>query len=160
MKGEQDMATIKCTKCGNTLILPKDKDTITCGFCGTTQKLSDANSAAEADRLAAQYAQLMRKANKYRDVRILTETADEFDRLGDYENSRKMAEYCRQVANEEQEKLEKEAARRKLEEQWRKKGQIRRYIIIGLIVILLIALLIPFTRFMNELVSEMGWSYP
>ena len=158
------MATFKCKKCGNTLILPKGKDNVLCGFCGTAQTVTAQYTAdeinIEAFRQQNHYQQLVHRAKTYRDITVLTETAEEFDRLGDYENSREMAEFCRQQAALEQEKQKQDVEKQVIEEQRMRNVKRRHRIKMTLINLLVVLLLIAITLFMNEYLSDKTWLLP
>ena len=96
------------------------------------------------------YLNLVQKARKYRDIKVLTETADEFYRLGTYKDSLKMAEYCLdRVAEEEQKRAEQEKIQ-EAEEQLRKKERTKYRIKMGIIYTIAVVLLIAFIIIMSQ----------
>ena len=75
-------------------------------------------------RREADYRSWLAKAKTETDPNALRELASSFDRLGDYQDSRNLAEYCRSRADEEQAKIDAERKRqRELAEQERKAQQ-------------------------------------
>ena len=106
------MATMKCKKCRSLLIVPKGSEMMTCRFCGTIQPVPLPPKSVPVDSAAVQkkrrYELLIYNARTYKDLKVLTETAEELDSLGDYEKSREMAEFCRGRIAEEQ-RLQAEA---------------------------------------------------
>ena len=62
--------------------------------------MADLNNdqTVEAIQLEQHYLNLVQKARKYRDIKVLTETADEFYRLGTYKDRLKMLEILQQVS--------------------------------------------------------------
>lgn len=96
------------------------------------------------------YLNLVQKARTYRDIKVLTETADEFYRLGTYKDSLQMAEYCLdRIAEEEQKQIE-QAKLREAEEQRRKKERTKYRIKMGIIYTIAAALLIAFIVIMSQ----------
>ena len=79
------------------------------------------DQTVEAIQLEQHYLNLVQKARKYRDVKVLTETADEFYRLGTYKDSLKMAEYCLDRVAEEEQKRAEQKKIQEAEELLRKK---------------------------------------
>ena len=96
------------------------------------------------------YLNLVQKARTYRDIKVLTETADEFYRLGTYKDSLQMAEYCLdRIAEEEQKQIE-QAKLREAEEQRRKKERTKYRIKMAIIYTIAAALLIAFIIIMSQ----------
>lgn len=148
------MATMKCEKCGSVLGIHEGKSTLTCPFCGTAITVPspavNESSSAEDLLLEKQYDQLVQKAKTYRDIKVLTATAEEFHRLGTYKDSMQMAEFClNKVAEEEAMRLE-EAKARELEEQLRQKRHKMHLLNMIPIYILAAALLIAFVVYMSQ----------
>lgn len=97
------------------------------------------------------YLNLVQKARTYRDIKVLTETADEFYRLGTYKDSLQMAEYCLdRIAEEEQKQIE-QAKIREAEELRRKKEQKKYRIKMAIIYTIAAALLIAFIVIMSQI---------
>ena len=118
--------------------------------------MADLNNdqTVEAIQLEQHYLNLVQKARKYRDVKVLTETADEFYRLGTYKDSLKMAEYCLdRVAEEEQKRAEQEKIQ-EAEEQLRKKERTKYRIKMGIIYTIAVVLLIAFIIIMSQVEIE------
>lgn len=114
--------------------------------------MADLNNdqTVEAIQLEQHYLNLVQKARKYRDIKVLTETADEFYRLGTYKDSLKMAEYCLdRVAEEEQKRAEQEKIQ-EAEEQLRKKERTKYRIKMGIIYTIAVVLLIAFIIIMSQ----------
>ena len=100
------------------------------------------------------YLNLVQKARTYRDIKVLTETADEFYRLGTYKDSLQMAEYCLdRIAEEEQKQIE-QAKLREAEEQRRKKERTKYRIKMGIIYTIAAALLLAFIIIMSQVEIE------
>lgn len=100
------------------------------------------------------YLNLVQKARTYRDIKVLTETADEFYRLGTYKDSLQMAEYCLdRIAEEEQKQIE-QAKLREAEEQRRKKERTKYRIKMAIIYTIAAALLIAFIIIMSQVEIE------
>ena len=96
------------------------------------------------------YLNLVQKARKYRDVKVLTETADEFYRLGTYKDSLKMAEYCLDRVAEEEQKRAEQKKIQEAEELLRKKEQTKYRIKMAIIYTIAAALLIAFIIIMSQ----------
>ena len=148
------MATVKCTKCRSVLNLPDGNKEIICNFCGIVQSVPDEGNSPsltlEALQLEKHYEKLVQKARTYRDIKVLTETADEFYRLGTYKDSLQMAEYCLdRIAEEEQRQVE-QAKIREAEELRRKKEQKKYRIKMAIIYTIAAALLIAFIVIMSQ----------
>lgn len=104
------------------------------------------------------YLNLVQKARTYRDIKVLTETADEFYRLGTYKDSLQMAEYCLdRIAEEEQKQIE-QAKLREAEEQRRKKERTKYRIKMGIIYTIAAALLLAFIIIMSQVEIKTGMS--
>ena len=104
------------------------------------------------------YLNLVQKARTYRDIKVLTETADEFYRLGTYKDSLQMAEYCLdRIAEEEQKQIE-QAKLREAEEQRRKKERTKYRIKMAIIYTIAAALLIAFIIIMSQAEIKTGMS--
>ena len=100
------------------------------------------------------YLNLVQKARTYRDIKVLTETADEFYRLGTYKDSLQMAEYCLdRIAEEEQKQIE-QAKLREAEEQRRKKERTKYRIKMAIIYTIAAALLLAFIIIMSQVEIE------
>ena len=104
----------------------------------------------EAIQLEQHYLNLVQKARKYRDVKVLTETADEFYRLGTYKDSLKMAEYCLDRVAEEEQKRAEQKKIQEAEELLRKKEQTKYRIKMAIIYTIAAALLIAFIIIMSQ----------
>ena len=114
--------------------------------------MADLNNdqTVEAIQLEQHYLNLVQKARKYRDIKVLTETADEFYRLGTYKDSLKMAEYrLDRVAEEEQKRAEQKKIQ-EAEELLRKKEQTKYRIKMAIIYTIAAALLIAFIIIMSQ----------
>ena len=118
--------------------------------------MADLNNdqTVEAIQLEQHYLNLVQKARKYRDIKVLTETADEFYRLGTYKDSLKMAEYrLDRVAEEEQKRAEQKKIQ-EAEEVLRKKEQTKYRIKMGIIYTIAVVLLIAFIIIMSQVEIE------
>ena len=148
------MATKKCKICGRYLLVTGVATTVTCQFCGTTQSVLDEESkddqTVEALQVEKRYEQLVQKARKYRDIKVLRETADEFYRLGTYKESLQMAEFCIARANEEEQRQIEQAKLQEAEELLRKKEQKKYRIKMAIIYTIAAALLIAFIIIMSQ----------
>lgn len=88
-----------------------------------------AKADAEAEKLyndgmnrrEADYQKLLQIAKTSSDVAELTETAKKFAALGNYQDSKNLAEHCRKRAAEEQEKLDAEAERQRIQKEKQEK---------------------------------------
>lgn len=96
------------------------------------------------------YLNLVQKARKYRDIKVLTETADEFYRLGTYKDSLKMAEYCLDRVAEEEQKRAEQKKIQEAEELLRKKERRKYRIKMGIIYTIAVVLLIAFIIIMSQ----------
>ena len=114
--------------------------------------MADLNNdqTVEAIQLEQHYLNLVQKARKYRDIKVLTETADEFYRLGTYKDSLKMAEYCLDRVAEEEEKRAEQKKIQEAEELLRKKEQTKYRIKMAIIYTIAAALLIAFIIIMSQ----------
>lgn len=114
--------------------------------------MADLNNdqTVEAIQLEQHYLNLVQKARKYRDVKVLTETADEFYRLGTYKDSLKMAEYCLDRVAEEEQKRAEQKKIQEAEEVLRKKEQTKYRIKMGIIYTIAVVLLIAFIIIMSQ----------
>ena len=114
--------------------------------------MADLNNdqTVEAIQLEQHYLNLVQKARKYRDVKVLTETADEFYRLGTYKDSLKMAEYCLDRVAEEEQKRAEQKKIQEAEELLRKKEQTKYRIKMGIIYTIAVVLLIAFIIIMSQ----------
>ena len=97
------------------------------------------------------YLNLVQKARTYRDIKVLTETADEFYRLGTYKDSLQMAEYCLDRIAEEEQKQVEQAKIREAEEQRQKKERTKYRIKMAIIYTIAAALLIAFIVIMSQI---------
>ena len=104
------------------------------------------------------YLNLVQKARTYRDIKVLTETADEFYRLGTYKDSLQMAEYCLDRIAEEEQKQVEQAKIREAEELRRKKEQKKYRIKMAIIYTIAAALLIAFIIIMSQVEIDTGTS--
>ena len=104
------------------------------------------------------YLNLVQKARTYRDIKVLTETADEFYRLGTYKDSLQMAEYCLDRIAEEEQKQVEQAKIREAEEQRRKKERTKYRIKMGIIYTIAAALLLAFIIIMSQVEIKTGMS--
>ena len=104
----------------------------------------------EAMQREKHYENLVQKARKYRDIKVLTETADEFYRLGTYKDSLQMAEYCLDRIKEEEQKQIEQAKIREAVEQRRKKERTKYRIKMAIIYTIAAALLIAFIVIMSQ----------
>ena len=104
------------------------------------------------------YLNLVQKARKYRDVKVLTATADEFYRLGTYKDSLKMAEYCLDRVAEEEQKRAEQKKIQEAEEVLRKKEQTKYRIKMGIIYTIAAALLLAFIVIMSQAEIDTGTS--
>ena len=156
------MATMKCSNCQNAFILPKDRTTITCPFCNTIHLISsdelNSEQSVESIQLEKYYQSLIQKAKTYRDIKVLSETADEFYRLGTYKDSLKYAEYCLERIKEEEQKQIEQAKLREAEEQRRKKERTKYRIKMGIIYTIAAALLIAVIVIMSQAEIDTGTS--
>ena len=117
--------------------------------------LKQADQQAEAlynaglARREAYYQELLGTAKQSSDIAELTNTAKKFDQLGDYQDSRNLAEHCRKRVTEEQEKInaERERQRRILEQQQmaKKAADKRNAIISAVVAVLVIAVVVVIT---------------
>ena len=114
--------------------------------------MADLNNdqTVEAIQLEQHYLNLVQKARKYRDIKVLTETADEFYRLGTYKDSLKMAEYCLDRVAEEEQKRAEQKKIQEAEELLRKKEQTKYRIKMGIIYTIAVVLLIAFIIIMSQ----------
>ena len=96
------------------------------------------------------YLNLVQKARTYRDIKVLTETADEFYRLGTYKDSLKMAEYCLDRVAEEEQKRAEQKKIQEAEEVLRKKERTKYRIKMGIIYTIAVVLLIAFIIIMSQ----------
>ena len=114
--------------------------------------MADLNNdqTVEAIQLDQHYLNLVQKARKYRDIKVLTETADEFYRLGTYKDSLKMAEYCLDRVAEEEQKRAEQKKIQEAEELLRKKEQTKYRIKMAIIYTIAAALLIAFIIIMSQ----------
>lgn len=118
--------------------------------------MADLNNdqTVEAIQLEQHYLNLVQKARKYRDIKVLTETADEFYRLGTYKDSLKMAEYCLDRVAEEEQKRAEQKKIQEAEEVLRKKEQTKYRIKMGIIYTIAVVLLIAFIIIMSQVEIE------
>ena len=100
------------------------------------------------------YLNLVQKARKYRDIKVLTETADEFYRLGTYKDSLKMAEYCLDRVAEEEQKRAEQKKIQEAEELLRKKERTKYRIKMAIIYTIAAVLLIAFIIIMSQVEIE------
>ncbi|MBR2890281.1 MAG: hypothetical protein IKC09_08420, partial [Oscillospiraceae bacterium] len=124
------------------------------------QHITHADAEAEKlyndglNRREVEYQELIQTAKTSSDVAELTETAKKFDALGNYQDSKNLAEHCRKCAAEEQAKLD--AERTRAEENARKKRNQKKIAIvsgvIGLLILITVSVFfgISSTRKSNE----------
>ncbi len=89
------------------------------------------------------YQALLHTAQTSADVLELIETANKFDELGDYQESRNLAEHCQKRADEEQEKLERQ---RILKEKKQKTKKMMIAIFSAVAAVIVIAVLLVATQ--------------
>lgn len=114
--------------------------------------LKQADQQAEAlynagvARREAYYQELLGTAKQSSDIAELTNTAKKFDQLGDYQDSRNLAEHCRKRAAEEQAKLDAEKERQRVlaakREKERKTRNTRLGILAGIAAVVVIAVIV------------------
>ena len=114
--------------------------------------LKQADQQAEAlynagvARREAYYQELLGTAKQSSDIAELTNTAKKFDQLGDYQDSRNLAEHCRKRAAEEQAKLDAEKERQRVlaakREKERKARNTRLGILAGIAAVVVIAVIV------------------
>lgn len=152
------MARFECKKCGNLLTVERSTKNVICNVCGKKQNVPDwvfdEESAVDHDPRQIHYEQLVRTARKYRDIKILTETANEFERLGDYENSREMAEYCRKRITEEKAKRNAESKVRDIDKERIAKGKKWYHIKLAMLNLSVVALVVVLTLLGNKLLKR------
>lgn len=143
------MPRFECQKCGSLVIIEQGAKTAMCKVCGKKQAVPavviDDNIPTTRNNYDPQwehYEKLVYKARKYRDIRILTETAEEFERLGDYEKSREMAQFCRKQIAEEQLKRQAESRMREANDRRNAKGQKMSHLKGWLLNIAVVAILV------------------
>ena len=159
------MPRFECKKCGSLVVVEKDAKTAICQICGKKQHVP-ANAMDDQvpvtcnnfDPQRDHYEQLVRKARKYRDIKILTDLAKAFDRLGDYDNSREMAEYCRSRIAEEKAKRSAESEYYKVQDQYKKRARIINIVKMTIITAAVIGLVIGITMFSNRLTKEPSYT--
>lgn len=154
------MPKFECKKCGSLVIVEQSAKTAMCKVCGKKQAvpavLIDDNMPTTMNNYDPQwdhYEKLVTKARRYRDIRILTETAEEFDRLGEYENSQDMAEFCRKRIAEEQIKRQEEAKTREINDQRKSKGRKMSHIKAWILNITVVLVLVVPTLIWNAIIS-------
>ena len=150
------MIRFECKKCGYLVLAKKGSETATCQICGKTQRipavvidLSPAPTRNDYDPQWNHYEQLLYKARTYRDIKILTETAEDFDRLGAYENSREMAEFCRRRIAVEQVRQKAEEEKRNIDEQRKTKARKIGHLRMAILNIAVVTLAIIITVITN-----------
>lgn len=155
------MIRFECKKCGCLVLANKGSKTATCDICGKKQPvpvdvidLGAPVTSHSYDPQWQHYEQLLRKARRYRDIKILTETAEEFDRLGEYEDSRAMADFCRAKAAEEEKKRKAEAEMRKKHEDYNAKSRRSYHIRMALLNTAVVAIAIVGTLISNRIIKE------
>ena len=117
--------------------------------------LKQADQQAEAlynagvARREAYYQELLGTAKQSSDIAELTNTAKKFDQLGDYQDSRNLAEHCRKRAAEEQAKLDAEKERQRVlaakREKERKARNTRLGILAGIAAVVVIVVIVVMT---------------
>lgn len=154
------MPRFECKKCGSLVIIEQGAQTAMCKVCGKKQTvpavLIDDNAPTTMNKYDPQldhYEKLVIKAQRYRDIQILTETAEEFDRLGDYEKSQEMAEFCRKRIAEEQIKRQEEAKTREINELRKSKGRKMSHIKAWILNITVVLVLVVPTLIWNAIIA-------
>lgn len=101
-------------------------------------------------RREADYQKWLQVAKTSSDVRQLTETAEKFESLGDYQDSKNLAEHCRKRAAEEQAKLDAAKEARRIAdakaEAERKKKNTRNGIIISIAAAVVLVVILVITK--------------
>ena len=151
------MARFECKKCGSLVVAETGSKTATCTICGKKQsvptELLDDKPIIRKGEYNPQwdhYEKLVYRARKYRDLQILRETAEEFDRLGDYESSREMAEFCRKRIAEEEVRRADEAQSRKAMDAHNAKARRIYHIRMGIINLLVVVVAAGATIVFNK----------
>lgn len=155
------MIRFECEKCGSLVVTEKGTKTVICGICGKEQNIPEFviedNRTVTKNHYDPQwdhYARLLYRARKYRDIKILTETAEEFDRLGEYEDSRAMAEFCRNRIAEEQVKRTAEAKEQEIRDRRKKKAGKIYHIKMAALNIGVVVLAILITMISNSIIKK------
>lgn len=150
------MPRFECKKCGSLVLVENGEQVVTCTVCGKTQSvpttlIDDTPLATrnDYDPHWEHYSKLLYNARTYKDIRVLTETAEEFDRLGDYQNSREMAEFCRNRITEEETKRSEKEERNKQETQDKVRSRRKYHIRMAFINAGVVALVILITVLYN-----------
>ena len=154
------MARFECTKCGSLVLVEQGAKMATCNVCGKKQRVPDTlidgkslEARREYDPNWEHYEKLLHMARKYKDIKVLTETAEEFDRLANYRDSREMAEFCRKRIIEEQVRLQEEAEKQRADDQQKAKVKKRNHFRMALINIGVVILIIGPNLFYNLVIS-------
>ena len=143
--------------------MPSEKDakSATCMICGKTQRIPAVYieddipaGRSESDPQWNHYMKLLYKARNYRDIKVLSETADELDKLWYFENSRELAKLCRERIAEEQAKQATELERQKIDELRRKKSHKQHRIKMALLNMGVVALIIAISVIPMRLLKE------
>ena len=155
------MILFECKKCSSLVPSEKDAKNATCKICGKTQRIPAVfieddlpAGRSDSDPQWNHYLELLYKARNYRDIKVLSETADELEKLWHFENSRELATLCRERIAEEQAKQAIELERQKIDELRRKKGHKQHHIKMGFLNLGVIALIIAITVIPMRLLKE------
>ena len=155
------MIMFECKKCESLVPAEKGAKTATCKICGKNQRIPATvieddlpANRSDSDPQWNHYMKLLYKAKNYRDIDILSETADELERLWFFERSREMAKLCRERIAEEQAKRSKELERQRINKQRSEKGQKQYHIKMAFINAGVVALLIALTLIPSRLLKE------
>ena len=154
------MPRFECSKCGSLVVVGQGVETATCNVCGKKQSVPaeavDDGPVATRSNYDPQwdhYEKLLHKARRYSDIRILKETAEEFDRLGDYENSWEMAQFCRKRIAEEEIKQQEKDRLQQIANERKAKGEINSHIKMWLMNIGVVLIFVIPTLIFNMLIN-------
>ena len=155
------MIRFECKKCGSLVVTEKGSKSATCNICGKTQRIPavviedrEPITKNDYDPQRNRYEQLVHKARTYRDIKVLRETADEFYRLGTYEDSLQMAEFCEKRIAEEEAKYAQESDKQKIKDQRNKKGTKQYHIKMAILNAGVVILAIAITLLTNEIAKR------
>lgn len=101
------------------------------------------------------YQTLLQTAKTATDVKILTQTAQQFAELGDYQDSKDLAEHCRKRAEEEQAKLDAQAEQQrliKLRQEKERKAKAKRKAILAACITCTVVVAIVFVYILNTVI--------
>ena len=154
------MPRFECSKCGSLVVVGQGVETATCNVCGKKQSVPaeavDDGPVATRSNYDPQwdhYEKLLHKARRYSDIRILKETAEEFDRLGDYENSWEMAQFCRKRIAEEEIKRQDEVRLQEIKDQRQLKGRKKNRLVMWLMNIGVVMIIVVPTLIWNAIIN-------